>query len=114
LARSPNRRKAAIAIYQQEYLTQEGAAMGLVHTLREEGRAVDVQQGLQQGLQHGLQQGMQQSEARWLEHLLTQRFGALDPAIQQKIKSADTESLDHWLDRVLAANTLDEVFKDDQ
>jgi predicted transposase/invertase (TIGR01784 family) len=67
------------------------------------------QEGLQQGIQQGMQQGMQQGEARILLRLLARRFGELPEDKRRQIESADTETLLEWSERVLTANSLDEV-----
>jgi flagellar biosynthesis/type III secretory pathway protein FliH len=68
-----------------------------------------IQQGMQQGIQQGMQQGMQQGEARMLLRLLARRFGELPEDKRKQIESADTETLLEWSERVLTANSLDEV-----
>ena len=69
-----------------------------------------LQQGLQQGLEKGLERGRQEGESRTLVRLLERRFGSLSSDVQAKISAADVESLELWLDRVLDASSLDEVF----
>lgn len=43
---------------------------------------------------------------------LTRKFGELSSDVEAKIRSADGETLLSWADRVLDAQTLDEVFVD--
>ena len=52
---------------------------------------------------------MQRGEARGLTTLLRLRFGELPAAIQQRIEAADADTLLRWSERVLTAQTLDEV-----
>ncbi|MBF0097214.1 MAG: DUF4351 domain-containing protein [Magnetococcales bacterium] len=42
--------------------------------------------------------------------LLQRRFGQLPDTISAKVMEAKLESLDVWSDRILDANTLDDVF----
>ncbi len=63
----------------------------------------------QEGMQKGMQQGLQQGEARVLIRLLTRRFGELPEAFRRRIEEADAETLLVWSERVLTANSLDEV-----
>ncbi|NEV65162.1 DUF4351 domain-containing protein [Thiorhodococcus minor] len=68
-----------------------------------------IEQGVQRGVQQGIQQGVQQGEARILLRLLSARFGALPPGVQQKIEAADADTLLHWSERLLSAQTLEDV-----
>lgn len=97
-----NLTETEVIAYQQQYLETEGEFMGLVQTLREEGRFIGVQQGMQQGRQQG--------EATILLRLLEKRFGTINETVRRKIESADAETLLTWSDRLLMAENVDEVF----
>jgi len=56
-----------------------------------------------------IQQGIQQGEAKILIRQRTRRFGELPDATRLKIESADADTLLQWSERVLSAQTLDEV-----
>jgi hypothetical protein len=58
-----------------------------------------------------MQQGRVQGERAVLERQLQHRFGALTPELHQKLEQATTEELERWADRVLDANTLEEIFE---
>jgi len=75
---------------------------GIVSKAREEG--------IQQGVQQGVQQGMVQGERTALIRLLQRRFGELDAGTEERISNAGVEQLNQWLNNVLDARTLDEVF----
>ena len=64
-----------------------------------------------QGLQEGMQKGVHVGEASLLKRLLVKRFGPLTPAIESRLEEAATEQLEEWAERVLDANSLDEVFR---
>ncbi len=68
--------------------------------------------GWQEGVQQGVQQGMQQGEALALQKLLARRFGTLPASAVEQIANARAELLEVWLDRVLDAASLEEVFFD--
>jgi hypothetical protein len=80
----------------------------------EEWKQQGLEQGIQQGMQQGMQQGLQQGEAILLLRQLERRFGPLPEAIRQQVRSADTECLLAWGERVLTARTLDEVFGEER
>lgn len=76
----------------------------------EEGRQEGLQKGLQEGLEQGLQQGLQQGEAELLLHLLERRFGPVDETVRTRVRAADSQTLLTWGERILAAQTIGEVF----
>ena len=75
--------------------------------------AEGMQKGMQQGMQQGIQQGMQQGEALALQKLITRRFGTIAPDVLIKITAASKEQLDVWLDQVLDADSLNDLFGPD-
>ena len=48
-----------------------------------------------------------------LQRLLSKRFGALPPDITHLISNAWMESIERWLDRIIDAQQLSDIFKDD-
>ena len=59
--------------------------------------------------QEGIDQGIQQGEAAALIRLLRRKFGDIPVATRQRIEAADSETLLEWLDRVIAATSLEDV-----
>jgi hypothetical protein len=45
-----------------------------------------------------------------LLRLVRKRFGDVSPTIEDRIRSADGDTLDRWAERILTANRIDEVF----
>ena len=68
------------------------------------------EQGIEEGRKLGLKEGVKQGELTALERQLTRRFGPLPEAIQLRLRSATTEQLESWLDRILEANNIEDVF----
>ena len=62
-----------------------------------------------EGKQEGMQEGMQKGEVQVLIRQLSQKFGKIPEDKRRKIESADSETLLKWSERVLTANSLDEV-----
>jgi len=79
-----------------------------------EGKAEGIQQGMKKGVQQGkaegVQQGMQRGEALALQKLLSKRFGAMPSEVLTKIAGASPAQVDVWLDQVLEAKRLEDLF----
>jgi hypothetical protein len=71
-----------------------------------------IAQGVQQGMQQGMEQGVQQGEALLLQRLLAKRFGPLPSAIIERLASASREQIETWGDRVIDAESIEDVFAD--
>jgi len=71
-----------------------------------------IQQGLQKGLQQGLQQGQTQGEAALLLRQAERKFGPLPEKYQTRLQQADAQVLLRWGERILTAETIEQVFED--
>jgi hypothetical protein len=58
------------------------------------------------------EEGRQEGEARLVLRLLRLKFGPLEPDIEDQVRSADADRLLEWGERVLTAETLQDVFRD--
>lgn len=83
--------------------------MNILAELEKLGHAHEAE-GLWQGLQLGIQVGMKQGQALALEKLLTKRFGVISSDILAKLAGATPEQIDAWLDQVLDAKSLSDMF----
>jgi hypothetical protein len=63
-----------------------------------------------QGEAKGKAEGKVEGKAETLRKLLTLKFGELQPAISQRLATASDSDLDRFIERVLSATTLDQVF----
>ena len=61
--------------------------------------------------EEGVQEGLQKGEARMLLQLLRLKFGPLDSETEERVRSADADSLLEWGKRVLSTETLADVFR---
>jgi hypothetical protein len=66
----------------------------------------------QEGREEGREAGSIEARIATLTRLLHRRFGALTDALPPRLHQATVQQLDGWLDRILDARTLDEVFSD--
>ena len=96
-------------LYAQRYPHEASTMTGFAQRFIEEGRKEGREEGIKEGEQAGLKQGLQRGEARVLTALLRLRFGDLPVAVQQRIEAADADTLLRWSERVLTAQTLEEV-----
>jgi hypothetical protein len=61
----------------------------------------------------GKQEGRQEGEMLALQKLLSKRFGVIPADITRLIANAPVESIERWLDRIIDAQQLVDIFKDD-
>lgn len=54
--------------------------------------------------------GRKEGEGAALLRLLERRFGALPEAVTTRVAEASTDEIEGWLDRVLDASSLEDVF----
>lgn len=66
----------------------------------------------QQGLEQGLERGIPQGEAQILRRQLARRFGPLPDWVEAKLAQASTDQLELWADRILDAESLEAVFRE--
>jgi len=93
------------ALYHARYINDSGEdTMGLAAILREEWR--------EEGRKEGRQEGRQEGGSSLLLRQMTLRFGPLDEALRERIRTADAETLLVWGERVLTAATPEEVVKE--
>lgn len=61
------------------------------------------------GIEQGLEQGREEATRALLVRLMTQRFGPLPRKVSARIRRAGEASLMRWADRVLTAESIDDV-----
>jgi hypothetical protein len=96
----------------QEELTryEKEKNMPYVTSAERIGMEKGIQQGIEQGIERGIEQGVPRGEALLLKRLLTRRFGTLPSWVEQRLDLAGQTDLENWGDRILDAETLEEVF----
>ena len=87
----------------------QGRAEGMARGM-EQGRAEGVARGMEQGRAEGMARGLEQHARQTLQRLLAHKFGPLPDHFEQRIEQAGQPQLDHWLDQVLDATSLEKVF----
>jgi len=69
-----------------------------------------MQAGRSEGIEQGIEQGVVQGEQKLISRQLTKKFGSLPVWVNEKLLSASPEQLDIYGDRLLDAETLEQVF----
>jgi hypothetical protein len=67
-----------------------------------------------EGLREGLREGRKEGEVKLLRQLLMRRFGEPPAWVGERLRGASETELEVWADKVLDAESLDEVFADHQ
>ena len=79
-----------------------------------EGRAEGIEQGrvegIEQGRVEGVAQGRIDGERAMLERQLQRRFGSLSPEVSARLGGAAAADVETWAEKVLDAETLEDVF----
>ncbi len=91
--------------YQEEYLPkspQKEEIMGLIEFGRKEGR--------KEGERKGRKEGRKEGEVLTLNKLMTRRFGIVPGWAEERLGKAEERDLETWIDRVLDAGSVEEVF----
>ena len=78
----------------------------------EEWKQRHHQAGVTEGVRQGVVRGVTQGEQILLLRQLHRRFGELPEATRQRLEQASTDELETWADRVLDADSLEQVFGD--
>ena len=77
----------------------------------QEGVGKGLEKGLEKGREEGLQRGSLDTARAFVTNLLEERFGALPPAVQDRLQNASLAETQGWGRAVLKSDSLDQVFK---
>ena len=75
--------------------------------------AEEREQGLELGIKKGRRTGRRDGERSTLIRQMRIRFGRLPRGVAARVKGASRVSLDRWLERILTAESLEQVFADE-
>ena len=70
-------------------------------------------EGRLEGRNEGRQEGRQEGQSLALKKLIQLKFGDLPNWAEQKITRADSEQIDRWISKLLKANSLDHLLRED-
>lgn len=68
------------------------------------------QELLEQGIEKGIEKGIAQGEVAVVLRLLREKFGEVPQPLRRRIDTASAEQLLEWAERILTAETIDDVF----
>jgi predicted transposase/invertase (TIGR01784 family) len=76
----------------------------------EDGVELGKQEGRQEGRQEGEKKGEKKGERSVLNHLIIKRFGKIPKTIEDEINHATSLQIEQWVDKVIEANNLEDLF----
>ena len=82
-----------------------------VSALSEESKMTYVTLIEREGIKRGRAEGRAEGQADLLLRQIQRRFGAVDEATAQRIRSAQAQELETWSLNILDAETLEDVFR---
>ena len=65
----------------------------------------------EEGWEEGREEGEKRGEAKALLRLVQAKFGPPGPVVESRIQAAESVQLEQWLERILTANSPDELFE---
>lgn len=89
---------------------KEHMVMTIAEQWKQEGRL----EGKKEGHREGKREGQMEGRSAILRRLLAKRFGQdiFDIHLQERLRNATPDQLDHWAERILDARTVDEIFNE--
>ncbi|MFI0348312.1 MAG: hypothetical protein ACH346_06045 [Chthoniobacterales bacterium] len=91
---------------QEKFMTMPEA---FIEDGRKEGLLIGRQEGIQTGIEKGLQKGRQKLQAL-LEKQVQRRFPHNAKKFQQQINEADSDLLSFWIEKMMDATSIEDVF----
>ena len=95
----------------EEALMIKHKPVNVVEEYRQEGRQEGRLEGIQEGRLEGEKLGLERGRIETLMRLINIKFGKIESQIEDKIKSASAADLDKWLERIISASTIDDLFE---
>ncbi|MDX8377905.1 MAG: DUF4351 domain-containing protein, partial [Mariprofundales bacterium] len=90
---------------------QETNNLQEVESMLAENMELWAQESFNKGMQKGVEQGMQTGRTSLFLRMLRLKFGtAVNSSIIQNVEQADAAELEIWSERILSANSLEDVF----
>ena len=86
------------------------AAAARIHEDAEIMGKTIAEQLLAKGKAEGKAEGRTEGRAELLLRQMRRRFGVIPPVVEQRLRTADADSLDLWGERILTVATIDELF----
>ena len=81
------------------------------HLYKAEGFQQGMEVGVEKGIEKGIEKGKEQGEMLALQRLLHKRFGTIPEHINAKMATASRIEIERWLDRVIDAQQLSDIFE---
>ncbi|MBK8252045.1 MAG: Rpn family recombination-promoting nuclease/putative transposase [Polyangiaceae bacterium] len=102
--------KLAKALKMEDHQIMATIAEQLIAKGEKRGVKKGQKQGRKEGVELGRKEGVELGERTTLLRLLQRKFGSVPTQIIAQVNRANQTQLDTWVDRILTANTLADVF----
>lgn len=76
----------------------------------EKGEKQGFQRGIEQGIERGIERGEHKGQVQQLLRQIQLKFGDISPAHKNAIQNANSQTLLVWSERILTANSLEQLF----
>ena len=87
-------------------------AQSVIENTNQKWAQMVLQKGRKEGRKEGRKDGRKEGEVHIFRRLLQGKFGANLPAhLEEKLKGASLEEIETWTDRLLNAQSLEDVFR---
>ncbi|HHK41983.1 MAG TPA: DUF4351 domain-containing protein, partial [Planctomycetaceae bacterium] len=93
----------------EKELVEKGVQEGIKEGIKK-GIKKGMEKGMEKGIEKGIEKGVEQGEAEVVLRLLKRKFADIPPEYRQRIDDADSTQLLAWAERILTAETIDDVF----
>lgn len=111
MLREPNGADAVARVFRYLSLVRGAGEVPILRRIAEGARDEAAMQTIAEMFEEqGLQKGVLIGERQVLIRLLSRRFGSLPARLLERIHRADAEALERWTERLLEADSLDDVF----
>ena len=81
------------------------------HLYEAQGFQSGFKKGREEGREVGREEGREEAEIMVLQRQLNKRFGTIPAHIETKIASASLTDIERWLDRIIDAQQLSDIFE---
>ena len=94
-----------------DYYIEKGEKQGFQRGI-EQGIEQGIERGIEQGIERGIERGIEEGRKGQVQQLLRQiqlKFGDISPSHKNALQNANSQTLLVWSERILTANSLEQL-----